>query len=87
MYEFNYIPNGKSFYPDPDSLEFFLVERYFLFYSDRRNKLKKIRVNHQPYPLQNVKLLNYNSSLLKLDNINSLSAEHFMQSFPLDRVK
>ncbi len=74
-YEFNYILNGKSFYPDSDSLEFFLVERYFLFYLDRRNKLKKIRVNHQPYPLQNIKLLNYSPSLLKLNNINPLFSE------------
>jgi uncharacterized protein YqjF (DUF2071 family) len=37
--------------PEPDSLEFFLCERY-QFYAERRAQLLRARVSHAPYALQ-----------------------------------
>lgn len=36
----------------PGSLEFFLVERYYLYTVDDQKRLCRARVHHQPYPLQ-----------------------------------
>jgi hypothetical protein len=74
-YEYIYIPSGEMFYPESESLEFFLIERYFLFYVDNKRKLKKIRVNHIPYPLQKVELMKFTPELLNLNNINIISED------------
>ncbi|MCW5942949.1 MAG: DUF2071 domain-containing protein [Fimbriimonadaceae bacterium] len=46
----------------PDSLEFFLVERYLL-YSVRRGRLCSGRVAHPPYPLRNARVLGGHQNL------------------------
>jgi len=52
---FEYRATGELERPTPDSLEFFLVERYLLFAHDRkRDKLYSGRVHHSPYPLRRV---------------------------------
>jgi uncharacterized protein YqjF (DUF2071 family) len=42
-------PSGPKTETQPGSLEFFLVERYFLFSADRRNRLYYGQVHHPPY--------------------------------------
>jgi len=79
--EYIYKPAGDVFYPESESLEFFLVERYYLFYTDKSNNLKRIRVNHVPYPVQNAEVLQYNSNLILLENITYISGEPAHQVF------
>jgi uncharacterized protein YqjF (DUF2071 family) len=67
--EFIYKPEGETFYPDSETLEFFLAERYFLFFIDSKNNLRKIRVNHSPYPLQKVEVIKEDCHLINLDGI------------------
>jgi uncharacterized protein YqjF (DUF2071 family) len=49
--------------PAPDSLEFFLCERY-QFYAQRRGRLIRARVHHPPYPLHAVHEAQVDASLL-----------------------
>ena len=48
----------------PDSLEFFLVERYCLYTADS-DKLYRCRILHQPWPLHRAELLNHRSTLIE----------------------
>ena len=41
--------SGPKTETQPGSLEFFLVERYFLYSADRRNRLYYGQVHHRPY--------------------------------------
>jgi uncharacterized protein len=56
--------------PTPDSLDFFLVERYCLYASDGR-KLYRCRIFHQPWPLQQACLLTYSSSMIEANGLPS----------------
>jgi uncharacterized protein len=70
--EFIYKPDGKEFYAESGSLEFFLVERYLLFsYNNKNKKLNSIQVHHQPYPLNETKLSKWDDNLLKLNGLKS----------------
>jgi uncharacterized protein YqjF (DUF2071 family) len=48
----------------PDSLEFFLTERYLL-YSEYEGELFRARVYHEPYELYKAELTNFGSTLLE----------------------
>jgi uncharacterized protein YqjF (DUF2071 family) len=48
----------------PDSLTFFLTERYCL-YSARNDELFRCRIHHQPWPLQRAELTHYDSTLFE----------------------
>jgi uncharacterized protein YqjF (DUF2071 family) len=50
-----YQPTGEVRPAQPDTLEFFLIERYLLYAWDGR-RLRTARVFHQPYPLQTARL-------------------------------
>lgn len=79
--EYIYKPVGEVFYPDSESLEFFLIERYYLFYKDKSGKLKKIRVHHDPYPAQKAEVLKYNSNLILMHSITYTSGDPAHQIF------
>lgn len=50
---------------EPESLEFFLVERYRLFtYDERRGRLLTGRVWHEPYPLRSLQWVSGDTRLL-----------------------
>lgn len=49
---------------EPESLEFFLVERYCLYAADRFG-LYRARVHHPPWKLQSAELLSYRSTMLE----------------------
>ena len=56
---------GESLGPsDPESLEFFLLERYLLFVS-RRERVYVGQVHHTPYPAQQVELLEVHDELIR----------------------
>jgi uncharacterized protein YqjF (DUF2071 family) len=54
----------------PETLAFFLIERYVLFaYSQRQKQLFRGRVYHLPYPLLDVEVAQSDSNLLCLDGL------------------
>lgn len=54
---------GETHEAAPDTLEFFLVERYCL-YTDRGDTLKRARIHHEPWTLQDAHLLSLESSMI-----------------------
>jgi uncharacterized protein YqjF (DUF2071 family) len=56
--------------PPPDSLDFFLVERYCLYTSDGE-KLYRCRIFHKPWPLQQASLMTYRSSMMEANGLPS----------------
>ncbi|MCB0006531.1 MAG: DUF2071 domain-containing protein, partial [Anaerolineales bacterium] len=67
---FAYEPAGPTFFAAPESLEFFLAERYLLF-AHTAQGLATGRVHHTPYPLQGATLTAWNDELLCLDGFAS----------------
>ena len=67
---FHWSREGSSYQATPNSLEFFLVERYRLF---SWNPVSKIcytgKVHHQPYPIQDVDLKKYSTLLFSLNGL------------------
>lgn len=55
------LPNAK-----PESLDFFLLERYRL-YAAARNRLQRGAVHHQPYPLCQAEVTRWDEQLLELN--------------------
>jgi hypothetical protein len=47
-----YAPAGAAFRASPGSLEHWLTERYRLFAADRRGRLWRGEIQHEPWPLQ-----------------------------------
>lgn len=55
--------HGETHEAAPDTLEFFLVERYCL-YTVRGDTLKQARIHHEPWTLQDAHLLSLESSMI-----------------------
>jgi uncharacterized protein YqjF (DUF2071 family) len=60
--------------PDPDSLDFFLIERYCL-YAARKDELYRARIFHRPWPLHTVRLLTCRSTMIESQGLPSPEAE------------
>jgi len=60
--------------PKPDSLDFFLVERYCL-YAARKAKLYRTRIFHRPWPLHTARLLTCRSTMIESQGLPSPEAE------------
>jgi uncharacterized protein len=50
--------------PEPDSLQFFLTERYCL-YTEAREQLYRCHVSHQPWPLRSAHLSSHRSDVIE----------------------
>lgn len=92
---FEYAPGAKLPQPDPDSLEFFLVERYRLF-SSAPDGLRCGAVFHEPYPLCRAEVVVWDENLLLLDSFTPTgrAPDHVIMSrgvdvtiFPLARLE
>ena len=92
---FDYAPGEDLPQPAPDSLEFFLVERYRLF-SSAPDGLRRGAVFHQPYPLCRAELAAWDENLLSLDGFapTNRPPDHVIMSrgvdvtiFPQERVR
>ena len=60
--------------PDPESLEFFLIERYLLFAVNKlSNSLYSGQVHHEPYPLYNVDALIKSAGAIELAGFSALN--------------
>lgn len=55
----------------PDTLEFFLAERYFLYSTDQRGRLFRGQVHHRPYPLREARISKLKESLLPAAGIET----------------
>ena len=62
-----YEPEGGEFVAKPGTLDFFLLERYALFITNKKGELKKGRVYHEPYLLRNALVSEYDQALIELD--------------------
>ncbi len=91
---FEYAPGAELPLPAPDSLEFFLVERYRL-YSSAPDGLRRGSVFHQPYPLCRAEVAAWDEHLLTLDGFipTGRPPDHIIMSrgvdvtiFPLEVV-
>jgi uncharacterized protein YqjF (DUF2071 family) len=51
---FRYTELEELALPEPESLDFFLIERYYLFARNRAGTIFSGKVYHTPYPLRNV---------------------------------
>ncbi len=79
----------------PGSLEFFLVERYFLFTANANGRLHSGRVHHRPYQFKDARVLAYSTEPARLagfplpgDPVSSLSAEMVDVSiYPLQEIR
>lgn len=91
---FAYAPGAELPEPAPDSLEFFLIERYRL-YTSASGHLSCGAVFHQPYPLCRAEVTAWDDRLLALNGFTPTSRppDHIIMSrgvdvsvFPLERV-
>jgi uncharacterized protein YqjF (DUF2071 family) len=83
---FDYEPFGDvSTAQDPESFEFFLVERYILF-AERKGHLYSGQVHHPPYPTSGVTLRGWDDHPLVLDGFESpgRSPDHVVMSRGVD---
>ena len=58
----------------PDSLDFFLTERYCL-YSEKEGDLYRARIFHQPWPLQEATINSYESTMIESLGVRSPKGE------------
>lgn len=91
---FEYAPGTELPQPEPESLEFFLVERYRL-YAASGHRLWRGGVAHQPYPLCQAEVTAWDEQLLELNGFQPTGRppDHKVLSrgvdvtiFPLRRV-
>ena len=67
---FQYRPQGDARLAKPGTLEFFLIERYILFAASASHAGPwSGRVHHQPYPLMNVEVTEWDDAALELDGL------------------
>jgi uncharacterized protein YqjF (DUF2071 family) len=64
-----YWPTGPASPATPGTLEHFLAERYVL-YAERRGRIFRGRVHHNPYPLQPAGFADLDESLLAAAGVN-----------------
>ena len=92
---FEYAAGVELPLPAPDSLEFFLVERYRL-YSSAPDGLRRGAVFHEPYPLCRADVTLWDENLLLLEGFapTKRPPDHVLLSrgvdvtiFPLERIK
>lgn len=70
----------------PGSLEFFLTERYCL-YSERRGKIYRARIHHQPWPLRKAKISSLSSTMIEALGLETPQDEpliHYAEEIKVD---
>lgn len=64
---YRYLAGEKLSQPEPGSLEYFLVERYYLFsYNEKKGKLYSGKVHHEPYVVHDVEVGEYSDYPIEL---------------------
>lgn len=70
----------------PGSLEFFLTERYCL-YSEHQGDLYRARIHHEPWPLQQAKLISLSSSMIESNGLPTPKGDpllHYSEQINVD---
>lgn len=69
---------------EPDSLDFFLIERYCL-YAARNEQLYRARIAHRPWPLRQAELVSFSSTMLAAHGLSRPEEEPLLhgQAAPL----
>lgn len=71
---FRYRPNGPAKEAVPDSIEFFVLERYYLFaYRQRTASLFRGQIAHAPYQFRSVDLQRFSTIPAQLDGFGEIS--------------
>ena len=73
-------------YSHPDSLEFFLTERYCL-YSAHKQNLYRARIFHEPWPLKKATLSSFDSSMIESHGLPTPKDEpllHYAEEISVD---
>ncbi len=65
--------------PPPDSLDFFLVERYCL-YTIHWGRLSRVRIFHRPWPLRCVERLSFTSTMLESQGLPTPPADPLLHA-------
>ena len=93
---FRYSPSdGIAAAATPGTLEFFLVERYFLYAADESRQLYRAQVHHQPYPLQKAEVFECDETLSWAAGIRHFGGQplrHYAREvnvkvYPLERCR
>lgn len=63
---------------DPDSLDFFLTERYCL-YSARGQRLHRLRIHHRPWVLYEAEVQSYSSTMIESHGLPAPEGEPLIQ--------
>jgi uncharacterized protein len=77
---------GNPRFAKPDTLEFFLVERYCL-YATRGDRLLRARIHHEPWPLQDAALNSLDSTMLESHGLPAPADEpllHYAEEIAVD---
>lgn len=85
--DFLYKGTKESIQAEPDSLEFFLTERYALFADKGEEKnLAMGRVYHKPYPLYKAEVKKWDDKLIELDGLKrpARAPDHIVFSSGVD---
>ena len=73
--EFRYRGSGSGQEAEPGSLEFFLLERYYLYaFDSRRRRLRRGQVGHAPYRFRSADLDNHDQAPMELHGFEALGA-------------
>jgi uncharacterized protein len=70
----------------PESLEFFLTERYCL-YSEHKGEIYRARIHHKAWPLQEVRVTEFESTMLEAVGVKTPEREpllHYAESIDVD---
>lgn len=71
---------------DPDSLDFFLTERYCL-YAVKGERLNRLRIHHRPWPLHTATVQAYNSTMIESHGLPTPEGEpvlHYSEELEVD---
>lgn len=63
-------PKGPTWRAQPETLEFFLIERYLLF-AERGGRIHRGQVHHSPYPVRDAELIECRQNLIEAAGLPS----------------
>lgn len=67
--EFLYKSAGQKHFAEPNTLDFFLLERYALYSKREDGQLNTARVYHTPYPFTKVEVLKWDDTVFEWDRL------------------
>jgi uncharacterized protein YqjF (DUF2071 family) len=86
VYEASWTIGEKLGQSDPDSLDFFLTERYCL-YAARGKRLNRLRIHHRPWVLFEAGVESYSSTMIESHGLPTLAGEpllHYAEEIEVD---